>query len=233
MHRPPEATKSPRRRKLPRRSEERSRNSGLGMRNISASSRFRAPHFAFRVRMFRLIVGLGNPGKDYRETRHNVGFMILDRLAERERAEFRTEKSWRAEVARVGETVLCKPLTYMNLSGEAARPLAQFYKIEPAQMLVILDDMALPLGKLRLRESGSAGGHNGLQSLIEHFGTQGIPRVRVGIGAAPDAVRAVGHVLGKFATDERETLQESLDRAVAAIDMAQTDGLAATMNVFN
>jgi PTH1 family peptidyl-tRNA hydrolase len=182
---------------------------------------------------FRLIVGLGNPGKEYRDTRHNVGFMILDRLAGRERAAFRTEKSWQAEVARVGDTVLCKPLTFMNLSGEAARALAQFYKIEPAQILVVLDDMALPLGKLRLRENGSAGGHNGLQSLIEHFGTPAIPRLRVGIGAAPGADRAVGHVLGRFAADELKPLQESLDRAVAAIDMAQADGLAAAMNAFN
>ncbi len=182
---------------------------------------------------FRLIVGLGNPGKDYRNTRHNVGFMILDRLAARERAAFRTEKSWQAEVARAGDTVLCKPLTYMNLSGEAARALAQFYKIEPAQTLVVLDDMALPLGKLRLRESGSSGGHNGLQSLVEHFGTQAIPRLRVGIGAAPGADRAVGHVLGKFSPDEREPLQESLDRALAAIDTAQRESFAAAMNAFN
>jgi PTH1 family peptidyl-tRNA hydrolase len=182
---------------------------------------------------FRLIVGLGNPGKEYRDTRHNVGFMILDRLAAREHAEFRTEKHWQAEVARTGDTLLCKPLTYMNLSGEAARAIGQFYKIEPAQTLVVLDDMALPLGKLRLRESGSAGGHNGLQSLIDCLGTQAIPRLRVGIGAAPGADRAVGHVLGKFSTKEREALHESLDRALAAIDRAQADGLGVTMNAFN
>jgi PTH1 family peptidyl-tRNA hydrolase len=182
---------------------------------------------------FRLVVGLGNPGKAYRDTRHNVGFMILDRLAERERVAFRTEKAWQAEVARAGDTLLCKPLTYMNLSGEAAHPLAQFYKIEPAQTLVVLDDMALPLGRLRLRESGSSGGHNGLQSLIEHFGTPALPRLRIGIGAAPGADRAVGHVLGRFAAEERGPLDESLARALAAIDRAQTDGLAAAMNAFN
>jgi peptidyl-tRNA hydrolase, PTH1 family len=182
---------------------------------------------------FRLIVGLGNPGKEYRDTRHNVGFMILDRLAARERAEFRTEKRWQASIARVGDTILCQPLTFMNLSGEAAQAVAQFYKIEPAQTLAILDDMALPLGKLRLRESGSSGGHNGLQSLIEHLGTPAIPRLRVGIGAAPGADRAVGHVLGRFSAEEREPLAESLDRAVAAIDRAQTDGFAAAMNAFN
>lgn len=182
---------------------------------------------------FRLIVGLGNPGKDYRDTRHNVGFMILDRLAERERAAFRTEKSWQAEIARTGDTVLCKPLTYMNLSGEATQALARFYKIEPAQTLIVLDDMALPLGKLRLRESGSSGGHNGLQSVIERLGTPAVPRLRVGIGAAAGADHAVGHVLGRFSAEERTPLRESLDRALAAIDKAQADGIAAAMNVFN
>lgn len=182
---------------------------------------------------FRLIVGLGNPGREYRETRHNVGFMIVERLAARARTEFRVEKSWRAEVARCGETLLCKPLTFMNLSGEAAKPLAQFYKIEPAQVLVVLDDLALPLGKIRLRESGSAGGHNGLQSLIEHFGTPVIPRLRIGIGASPGADRTVGHVLGKFAPDERPALDESLERAEAAIVTAQANGFAAAMNAFN
>src|SRR5277367_1989760 len=124
---------------------------------------------------FRLFVGLGNPGREYRDTRHNVGFVVLDRFAARARAEFRVEKSWQAEVARAGDLLLCKPLTYMNLSGQAVRPLTQFYKIEPAQVLVILDDMALPLGKLRLRCNGSAGGHNGLSSVIEHLGTPSVP----------------------------------------------------------
>ena len=180
---------------------------------------------------FRLIVGLGNPGREYRETRHNVGFMILDRLAARERSEFRTEKSWQAEVARTGDLLLCKPLTFMNLSGQSVRPLCQFYKIEPAKVLVILDDMALPLGKLRLRADGSAGGHNGLQSVIEHFGTQSIPRLRVGIGAAPG--EATGHVLGRFALEEKAALEQSLDRALEAIDCVREKGLEAAMNTYN
>lgn len=180
---------------------------------------------------FRLLVGLGNPGREYRETRHNVGFMILDRLAARERAEFRTEKSWQAEVARTGDLILCKPLTYMNLSGQSVRPLSQFYKIEPAQILVILDDMALPLGKLRFRPDGSAGGHNGLKSIIEHFGTQAVPRLRVGIGSAEND--AVDHVLGRFALEEKPALEESLARALEAIDCARTRGLTAAMNTYN
>jgi PTH1 family peptidyl-tRNA hydrolase len=180
---------------------------------------------------FRLLVGLGNPGREYRETRHNIGFMLLDRLAARERVEFRTEKSWQAEVARAGDLLLCKPLTYMNLSGQAVRPLSQFYKIESAQVLVILDDMALPLGKLRFRANGSAGGHNGLQSVIEHFGTQAVPRLRVGIGAAEQD--AVDHVLGRFALEERPALEQSLDRALEAIDCARARGLEAAMNAYN
>ena len=179
----------------------------------------------------RLIVGLGNPGREYHDTRHNVGFMIVDRLAARERAAFRTEKSWQAEVARAGDLLLCKPLTYMNLSGQAVRPLAQFYKLDAAQMLVVLDDMALPLGRLRLRPDGSAGGHNGLKSIIEHFGTQTVPRLRVGIGAA--AGEATGHVLGRFALEEKAALAQSLDRAVEAVDCLRTRGLEVAMNTFN
>ena len=180
---------------------------------------------------FRLLVGLGNPGREYRDTRHNVGFIVLDRLAARARAEFRTEKSWQAEVARVGDLLLCKPLTYMNLSGQAVHPISQFYKIEPAQVLVILDDMALPLGKLRLRANGSAGGHNGLQSVIDHLGTPVVPRLRVGIGSAEE--NAVDHVLGRFALEERPALEQSLDRALEAIDCAHTRGLEAAMNAYN
>jgi len=180
---------------------------------------------------FRLLVGLGNPGREYRDTRHNVGFDLLERFAARERVEFRPEKSWQAEVARAGDLLLCKPLTYMNLSGQAVRPLTQFYKIEPVQVLVILDDMALPLGKLRLRANGSAGGHNGLQSVIEHLGTQSVPRLRVGIGSAEQD--AVDHVLGRFALEERPALEQSLDRALEALDCARTRGLEAAMNAYN
>jgi PTH1 family peptidyl-tRNA hydrolase len=179
----------------------------------------------------RLIVGLGNPGQEYRDTRHNVGFMILDRLASREGAPFRRERKWKAEVAQFGETLLCKPLTFMNLSGESVRPLSSFYKVEPAEILVVLDDMALPLGRLRIRHSGSAGGHNGLKSIFEHFGTQAIPRLRVGIGAAQAG--AIDHVLGRFALDEAAPLEQSLARAVDAIDCARSQGLAAAMNAYN
>jgi peptidyl-tRNA hydrolase, PTH1 family len=179
----------------------------------------------------RLIVGLGNPGPEYRGTRHNIGFMILDRLAERESAPFHRDRKWKAEVTRSGETLLCKPLTFMNLSGESVRPLSSFHKIEPSEILVVLDDMALPLGRLRIRLSGSAGGHNGLQSILENFGTQAIPRLRVGIGAAHGG--AIEHVLGRFALDEAAPLEQSLARALDAIDCARSEGLAAAMNAYN
>jgi len=181
---------------------------------------------------FRLIVGLGNPGREYRDTRHNIGFMIVDRLAADVRADFRTEKSWQAEVARVGDVFFCKPQTYMNRSGESVRALTQFFKIAPEQVLVVADDMALPLGKLRFRPSGSAGGQKGLKSVIEHLGTQDVPRLRFGIGAASPG-EAVGHVLGRFAPDERPAMEEALTRAVDAIACAQTRGLQVAMNDYN
>ena len=181
---------------------------------------------------FRLIVGLGNPGREYRETRHNVGFMIVDRLAADARAEFRSEKAWHAEVARAGDVLFCKPQTYMNRSGESVRAISQFFKIAPEQMLIIVDDMALPIGKLRFRPNGSSGGQNGLQSVIDHLGTKEVPRLRVGIGAAKPG-EAVGHVLGRFTPDERIAVEETLKRAVDAIACAQARGLQAAMNAYN
>jgi peptidyl-tRNA hydrolase, PTH1 family len=181
---------------------------------------------------FRLIVGLGNPGRDYAETRHNIGFMVLDRLAASAGASFRFEKKWQAEVATIGDVWLCKPQTYMNLSGESASALAHFYKIEPVRVMVVLDDMALPLGRLRLRESGSAGGHNGLASVIDHLGTTAIPRLRVGIGAAQPG-EATGHVLGRFAPAERAAAAEVVARSAEAIEFAQQQGFPAAMNRYN
>ena len=181
---------------------------------------------------FRLLVGLGNPGREYAGTRHNVGFMVLDRLAAAWGAAFRADKKWQAEVANTGDVWLCKPQTYMNLSGESVGEIARFYKIEPARVFVILDDMALPLGRLRFRERGSAGGHNGLQSILDHLGTQDIPRLRIGIGSAEPGA-AVGHVLGRFAVDERPLVEQSLDRAVEAVRFAQENDLPSAMNRFN
>ena len=181
---------------------------------------------------FQLIVGLGNPGREYAETRHNIGFMIADRFAAKNRAEWQMEKRWQAELARAGASWVCKPQTYMNLSGEAVAGVSAFFKIPVEAVLVVLDDFALPLGKLRFRSSGSAGGHNGLQSVIDHLGTLTVARLRVGIGAA-EPQEAVEHVLGCFRTEEKEMLSETIDRAVAGIECAQSEGLAVAMNTFN
>jgi PTH1 family peptidyl-tRNA hydrolase len=181
---------------------------------------------------YQLIVGLGNPGREYADTRHNVGFMIVDRLAAKAGAEWRREKRWETQVARVGSTWLMKPETYMNLSGQAVAHLTGFYKIPAESVLVILDDMALPLGKLRFRASGSAGGHNGLQSVIDHLGTPAVPRLRVGIGPAEPGA-SVSHVLGRFTEEERPLLNDMFDRALEAIQCAQTEGLPTAMNRFN
>ena len=184
--------------------------------------------------MARLIVGLGNPGRDYADTRHNIGFMVLDRIAAAAGAIFRSERKWQAHfaTARVGgsEVWLCKPQTYMNLSGESVSAITSFYKIEPRDVLVVLDDLALPLGRLRLRESGSAGGQNGLKNILLHLGTQEVPRVRIGIGSGADAT---GHVLGKFALAERPALEEALVNATEAVQFAQSQSFAAAMNRYN
>jgi PTH1 family peptidyl-tRNA hydrolase len=195
--------------------------------------RFLAPQLFRLVSpvLFRLVVGLGNPGKEYVETRHNVGFLVVEQIAAKEKASWKKERRWQVDWAKAGSVLLCKPLTYMNLSGQAVRAMADFYKIEPAEILVISDDFALPLGKLRFRPGGSAGGHNGLKSVIEHLGTLEFPRLRIGIGAAEGGV--VDHVLGRFALEEREPLAECLARAVDAIDFAQSRGLAAAMNQYN
>ena len=180
--------------------------------------------------LFRLIAGLGNPGREYEDTRHNAGFMIVDRLAQRASIPFRLESKWNAALAATDGVILCKPQSFMNLSGEPIAAVAHFYKIEPARMLAIFDDVALPLGSIRIRAGGSSGGHNGMQSILQHIGD--IPRLRVGIGAA-DGRPMVQHVLGKFLPDERTILTEAIDRAIQAVDCLQRDGIDAAMNQFN
>jgi len=157
--------------------------------------------------------------------------MVLEKLAARSRATWRKEKAWKAEVADSEGVICCKPTSFMNLSGGPVSTVAHFYKASPAQTLVVFDDMALPLGKLRIRPEGSAGGHNGMQSVIDHLGTPAVPRLRVGIGEASGGM--VGHVLGRFAPAELPELEAALDRAVEAIEFIQTRGLQAAMNQFN
>lgn len=184
----------------------------------------------------RLIVGLGNPGETYRDTRHNIGFMVLDEIARRFGAAFQEEKRWKGLVAKFTGGHLLKPLTFMNDSGRSAQAVGHFYKATPAQTLVVYDDVDLPLGRLRFRTSGSAAGHNGIRSLISAFGTQDFPRLKVGIAPAdgrPAGERMVGHVLGSFRTEEQPALQAVIQRAADAVIATLERGLEAAMNVFN
>jgi len=184
----------------------------------------------------RLIVGLGNPGANYRDTRHNIGFMVLDEIARRLGVAFREEKRWTGLLAQFTGGHLLKPLTFMNNSGRSAQAVTHFYKIEPAQTLVVYDDVDLPLGTVRFRASGSAAGHNGIRSLIATLGTQDFPRLKVGIAPAdgrPDGERMVGHVLGKFQAEEQPALQTVIQRAADAVLSAIESGLDNAMNVFN
>lgn len=178
------------------------------------------------------MAGLGNPGREYERTRHNIGFLVLDALAKRRGFSLQLEKKWRAEVAADAGIIFCKPLTFMNLSGESITSLAAFYKILPRQMLIILDDVALPLGQLRMRLTGSAGGHNGLQSIVNHLGTTEVPRLRIGIGAAAGE-GLTDHVLGRFERDEWPLVEKTVSRAADAIELAQTSGAETAMNIFN
>jgi PTH1 family peptidyl-tRNA hydrolase len=183
----------------------------------------------------RLVVGLGNPGDRYRSTRHNIGFMALDALAEKQGLAWQTEKKWKAIVAKSadGSLVLAKPQTYMNLSGESVGPLVRYLKVPISGLLAVVDDMELPWGRFRLRPGGSAGGHNGLKSLIQHLGGQDFPRLRLGVGRPGDARDASDHVLGKFSPDEQAGLANVLDRATLCILAAHRQGLEAAMNAFN
>jgi PTH1 family peptidyl-tRNA hydrolase len=179
----------------------------------------------------RLVAGLGNPGREYQRTRHNVGFMVLDRLAADAQLPWEYAEKWKAGWAK-SDVILVKPATYMNRSGEALAAIANFYKIAAEEILVVLDDFALPLGRLRLRTQGSAGGHNGLESILEHFGTDAVPRLRIGIGSAPTQ-GATDYVLSRFFEEEQPLLNSALRRAADAVKCAIDKGLIAAMNLFN
>jgi peptidyl-tRNA hydrolase, PTH1 family len=182
----------------------------------------------------KLVVGLGNPGPQYRDTRHNVGFWVIDELASR----WQLQQTWRERdealyVKQAGGSVLAKPLTYMNLSGFAVSKLRQFFQVEPADILVIVDEVALPLGRLRARSRGTAGGHNGLKSVIEQLGTNEFPRLRLGVGRGDGRRDLADYVLSKFDADERETIQAATLRAADAAEMFISEGIARVMNTFN
>jgi PTH1 family peptidyl-tRNA hydrolase len=182
----------------------------------------------------KLVVGLGNPGPKYRDTRHNVGFWVVDELA----ARWQLQHTWRQRddalyVRQPGGAALVKPLTFMNLSGFAVSKLRQFFQVEVADLLVIVDEVALPLGRLRARGRGSAGGHNGLKSVIEQLGTNEFPRLRIGVGRGDARRDLADHVLSKFDPAEREIIQAATLRAADAAEMFISEGIERVMNTFN
>ncbi len=184
-----------------------------------------------------LVVGLGNPGAKYESTRHNMGFLVVDKLAQNEKLKFNKLrfKAWTATWEVGGEKVLLmKPQTYMNLSGEAVGQAARFYKIPADHVLVISDDIALPAGKLRIRAGGSAGGHNGLKNIIQHLGTDRFPRIKVGVGSPQQAEYDIADwVTGKPMGEDQKVIIEALDKAVAAIPVLIEQGVDRAMNRFN
>ena len=179
-----------------------------------------------------LIAGLGNPGAEYGATRHNIGFMVVDQFAAQFGSTWEKSTKWDALSAKCGAVLLVKPLSSMNRSGYSLLAVAQFYKIHPEQLLIVLDDFALPLGRLRFRLRGGAGGHNGLESIIMQFGTEEIPRLRIGIGPAPKQ-GSVDYVLSRFFDEEKPIVRSTIERAVEALKYAIDKGHVSAMNRFN
>lgn len=184
----------------------------------------------------KLVAGLGNPGRQYAGTRHNVGFDVIDQLTRRHRVTLEAAPvnamfgKWRRDAEVV---LLVKPLTFMNLSGEAVGGLMRYFKIDAGDVLVVTDDVNLPLGRLRLRGTGSEGGHNGLRSVAQHLGTMDYPRLRIGVGRGDTRRDLADHVLAMFEPQEQPEVEHAVTRAAEAVESWVTDGLAKTMSVFN
>jgi len=182
----------------------------------------------------RLVVGLGNPGPEYEKTRHNIGFELVDLLAKDHGLKWEKEHKFRAKVAADGNRLIfAKPLTYMNLSGNAVTRLAVHYRVLPEQILVLYDDVSLPVGSLRFRANGSAGGHNGIKSIIEYLGIDAFPRLKIGIGSRVDNEALTDHVLGRFSEEEWSEMEKVLAIAVDGVNYALSAGLESAMNQFN
>ena len=183
-----------------------------------------------------IIVGLGNPGKQYEHTRHNVGFEVIDRLAEKHDI-LMTERKHRAFCGKgliSGQKVmLVKPQTFMNLSGESVKSAVDFYQIGTDELIVVYDDVSLSPGQLRIRRSGSAGGHNGIKNIIAQLGTQEFPRVKVGVGEKPERMDLADYVLSHFSKGEWEMMEEAFKEAADAVEVMIADGADAAMNRFN
>lgn len=183
-----------------------------------------------------LIAGLGNPTKTYEGTRHNVGFSMIDVLGNKFGIDVTTKK----HKALVGKgviegarVILAKPQTYMNLSGESIREIADFYKIEPENIIIIYDDISLDVGRLRIRKKGSAGGHNGIKNIIAHLGTQEFPRIKVGIGEKPEGWDLADYVLSKYSKAEQEALAEASEGVIGAVKLMVMDDIDGAMNQYN
>ena len=183
-----------------------------------------------------LIAGLGNPSKTYEGTRHNVGFAMIDALADAFQIDVTTKKH-KAIVGRGViegmKVILAKPQTYMNLSGESIREIADFYKIDPENMIIIYDDISLDVGRLRIRKKGSAGGHNGIKNIIAHLGTDVFPRIKVGVGEKPQGWDLADYVLSKYSKEEQQALREASDDVIGAVKLMVMDNIDAAMNQYN
>lgn len=184
-----------------------------------------------------LIVGLGNPGAEYVKTRHNAGFLLVEKLAAQWRAGWGNERKFQARLARAergGKTVLlAEPQTFMNASGEAVGALMRYYQLPPERILVVVDDADLPLGEIRLRPSGGTGGHHGLESVLQHVGSREYPRLRIGIGRQNGLRQITGHVLGKFSAEENALMEQVLERAAGQMECWLNAGLQKAMSQFN
>ncbi|SES22955.1 peptidyl-tRNA hydrolase [Gracilibacillus ureilyticus] len=184
----------------------------------------------------KCIVGLGNPGKKYEETRHNAGFMVVDYLLNRHNWKLDKNKFnglYTMETLENEKVILLEPQTYMNLSGECLRPLMDFYQLTPEDIAVIYDDLDLPLGKVRLRQTGGHGGHNGVRSIIDHLGTKGFNRIRFGIGRPVQPIPVIDYVLGKFLPDDKAVLDESIEHAANALEAWMKEPFQKVMNEYN
>ncbi|HEY5297601.1 MAG TPA: aminoacyl-tRNA hydrolase [Verrucomicrobiae bacterium] len=190
-----------------------------------------------RMEPLHLIVGLGNPGAEYVQTRHNAGFLLVEKLAAQWKADWTNERKFRARIAKANrhdkKVLLCEPQTFMNLSGETVGALKDFYQLPLAQILIAVDDADLPFGEIRLRASGSSGGHHGLESIEQHLASREFARLRIGIGRKDGAREITNYVLGKFDSSEGELLEKILERAANQIETWLEAGIEKAMSQFN
>lgn len=189
------------------------------------------------MEQLHFIVGLGNPGGEYASTRHNIGFLLVERLARRWKAGWKLERKFTARLARTTagdrKVLICQPQTYMNASGEAVRAVMDYYRVPVERLLVTMDDADLVLGEIRLRPEGGTGGHHGLESVQQHLGTQAYARLRLGIGRGPGLREITGHVLGMFGKDETALVDKVLERAADQVECWMHSGARKAMNDFN